>query len=181
MKSFLRNNFFLIAIVLIAIAMRFIMLGSNPIGFNDDESAFGYNAYSITKTLHDEYGRFLPFPVFESFGDWKLVGYLYLAALSQLVFGATEFATRFPSAAIGTLAVIATYFLGRKMFDKKVGLLAAFILAISPWHIIASRNAFESDTLIAFITAGTYFFLEAQSKKKYLPISVILFALTFYI
>ena len=77
MKSFLKNHFPLIAIITIAVGLRLIKLGSNPIGFNDDEAAFGYNAYTLLTTGRDEWGKLLPFPVFESFGDWKLVMYLY--------------------------------------------------------------------------------------------------------
>lgn len=181
MKSFLKQNYLLIIIITLAIGLRFFRLGSNPIGFNDDEAAFGFNAYSIIKSLHDEWGRFLPFPVFESFGDWKLVLYLYLTVLSQLIFGATEFATRLPSAIIGTLAVFSTYLLTKKLFDKRVGLLSALLLAISPWHIIASRNAFESDILIFFITTSTLLFLKGLKDKRFLKLSFLGFIMSFYV
>jgi len=94
--KYLKNNLIIISIITVAILLRFINLASIPVGFNDDEAAFGYNAYSILKTGMDEWGRFLPFPAFESFGDWKLVVYLYLTAISQFFFGMNEFATRFP-------------------------------------------------------------------------------------
>ncbi len=177
----LKANALIIIIIAIASALRLFSLSTIPIGFNDDEAAFGYNAYSISKTLHDESGKLLPFPVFESFGDWKLSGYLYITVISQKVFGPNEFATRLPSALFGIVAVYSTYLLGKKLFEKKIGLLAMFLLAISPWHIVASRNAFESDILIAFITTGTYLFLEAQNNKKLLPFSFICFISTFYI
>ncbi|MBI3282571.1 glycosyltransferase family 39 protein, partial [Candidatus Curtissbacteria bacterium] len=188
MKSFLKENYLLIAVVLLALALRFYKLSTIPIGFNDDEAAFGYNAYSIISTARDEWGRLLPFPTFESFGDWKLVFYLYLVAASQLIFGASEFATRFPSALFGVATVIATYFLAKKLFEEsqngwqsQIALVAAFFLAISPWHIIASRNAFESDLLSLFIATGTLFFLKAQKDQKFLYVSTILVSTCFYI
>src|SRR3990167_3596780 len=138
-------------IILLAIVLRFVNLSKVPVGFNDDEADFGYNAYSILKTGRDEWGRFLPFPVFESFGDWKLVGYLYPTVVSQMIFGANEFATRFPSVFFGILAIFSTYLLAGKLFSQRVGLMATLLLAVSPWHIAASRNAFESDILIFFI------------------------------
>ena len=193
MKEFFRNNIILILIVFLAIILRFYNLSQIPVGFNDDEAAFGYNASSILQTARDEWGRFLPFPVFESFGDWKLVGYLYSVVLSQLVFGVSEFATRLPSAIFGVLAVFSTYLLTKKLFEKSflqftiynlrftVAPLAALLLAISPWHIAASRNAFESDILIFFLTISTYFFLRGLSEKKYQTISILGFAASFYI
>ncbi len=103
-----------------ALILRFMALTTIPIGFNDDEAAFGYNAYSVLKTGHDEWGKYFPFPVFESFGDWKLVFYLYLVSLSQFLLGVTVFATRFPSALFGVLAVFATYLLTKEFFEKKL-------------------------------------------------------------
>src|SRR3989338_3236465 len=181
MMDFLKKNYLLIFILLIATALRFVKLGSIPVGFNDDEAAFGYNAFSILKTARDEWGRFLPFPVFESFGDWKLVGYLYLTVISQFFFGVNEFATRLPSALFGVFAVFATYLLSKRLFDKRVALLAAFLLAISPWHIVASRNAFESDLLVFFITISTYFFLVGLKNKKYFLFSLFGFVICFYV
>ncbi len=175
------SKFVLIFIIALASALRLTGLDTAPIGFNDDESAFGYNAYSVLKTGRDEWGKLLPFPVFESFGDWKLVGYLYPVVLSEAIFGENEFATRLPSALFGIAAVVTTYLLAKKIFDKNVALVASFLLAISPWHIIASRNAFESDVLIFFLTLGTLFFLEGLSRKKFLTFSFIIFGLSLYI
>ena len=209
MIQFLKNNYLLILILVLACALRFIKLGTIPIGFNDDEAAFGYNAYSILKTGRDEWARFLPFPVFESFGDWKLVVYLYLTVISQFILGVNEFATRFPSALFGVLAVWATYLLTKKLFENSdlkfeignlgpqsmtltrtasfaylkfdIPTIAALLLAISPWHIVASRNAFESDLLVFFITIATYFFLKGFEKPKWLTVSFITYALSLYI
>src|SRR3990167_10929446 len=151
MISIFKKNFFLLLIITLAILLRLTLLSSIPVGFNDDEAAFGYNAYSILKTGKDEWSQFLPFPVFESFGDWKLVGYLYPTVVSQMIFGANEMATRLPSVFFGVLAIFSTYLLAGKLFSQRVGLMATLLLAVSPWHIAASRNAFESDILIFFI------------------------------
>lgn len=181
MTIFIRNNIFLILIIVLALILRFMALTTIPIGFNDDEAAFGYNAYSVLKTGHDEWGKYFPFPVFESFGDWKLVFYLYLVSLSQFLLGVTVFATRFPSALFGVLAVFATYLLTKEFFEKKTALVASLLLAISPWHIAASRNAFESDALIFTITLGTYFFIKGMKEKYYLFFGFLLYAISFYI
>src|SRR3990167_3068602 len=175
------RNWLLFLILILATVLRFYKLDTIPIGFNDDEAAFGYNAYSIIKTARDEWGRFLPFPAFESFGDWKLVFYLYLTVASEVIFGASEFAVRFPSAIFGILSVWATYLLTKKLLGKNVGLLSAFLLAISPWHVIASRNAFESDILIFFISSATYLFLIALREKKFIIPSRTVYLISFYI
>lgn len=177
----MKSRLILLSIILIAAVLRIVNLSSIPVGFNDDEAAFGYNAYTILETGRDEWGKILPFPVFESFGDWKLVGYLYPTVASVALFGVNEFATRLPSVVFGVLAVFATYLLAKKLFNKETGSIAAFLLAISPWHIIASRNAFESDVLVFFITIATYFFLQGLQKSRYLLASYLCFIACFYI
>ena len=181
MISIFKKNYFLLLIITLAILLRLTLLSSVPVGFNDDEAAFGYNAYSILKTGRDEWGRFLPFPVFESFGDWKLIGYLYPTVVSQMIFGTNELATRLPSVVFGVLAIISAHLLAGKLFNRRVGLVAALLLAVSPWHIAASRNAFESDILIFFITCAAFLFLKGLDQSKYFKFSFFLFILSFYI
>lgn len=181
MKRFIREYSIIAIIIIISAILRLYSLSGIPIGFNDDEAAFGYNAYSILKTTKDEWGKTLPFPVFESFGDWKLASYLYLVTLSQFAFGVNEFATRLPSAIFGISAVFSTYLLAKELFKREIALISAFLLAISPWHVAASRNAFESDILIFFLTLSTYFFLKGLNNKKFLTLSFLGFAASLYI
>lgn len=115
----INRRFILLAtIVILASLLRFYKLGTNPPGLYWDEAVFGYDAYSILKTAHDHHGNFLPL-FFESFGDWKLPVYHYLLIPSIAVFGLTEFAVRFPSALLGTLTVLLTYFLFRTLITLR--------------------------------------------------------------
>ena len=50
-------------IVLIAGFFRLYQLGDVPPSPDWDETALGYNAYSISKTGKDEYGTFLPLSI----------------------------------------------------------------------------------------------------------------------
>lgn len=182
MNKFPSSLIIFLAIFALAAAVRFYKLDTIPIGFNDDEAAFGYNAYSILKTGRDEWGRFLPFPAFQSFGDWKLILYLYATIPSVAVFGLNTFATRFPSVIFGLFAIIACYLLSFELSkNRKIAAIASLLLAISPWHIVASRNAFESDVAIPFITFGTYFFIKGLKSKKFLTLSIASFFVCFYI
>ncbi|MFQ6100879.1 MAG: glycosyltransferase family 39 protein [Anaerolineae bacterium] len=51
------------------------------------------------------------------------------------LFGDGEVAVRALSALLGTLTIPALYLLGRRLADEKVGLLAALLLAVSPFHV----------------------------------------------
>ena len=160
--------FLLISIILMAFIFRFYKLGVTPPGLYWDEVSLGYNGYSILKTAKDEHGKFLPFTNFAAFGDYKPPGYIYAAVPSVGVFGLNEFAVRFPSALAGTLAVLVTYFLTRKLFSKrKIALLASFFLAISPWSIHFSRVAFEANLAALFSLIGIYLFVKFTKDRGF--------------
>lgn len=177
---------FLLGIIIVATILRFFQLGSTPPSLNWDEAAWGYNGYSIGIDGKDEFGRFLPHDYLESFGDFKPPVYAYAAILPVKVFGLNAVATRFPSALAGTLTVLITYFLVKRLFPKSkykewYALASAGVLAISPWHIMLSRAAFEANVATFFVVTGVWLFLAGmQEKKWYLVLSAIPFALSFY-
>jgi 4-amino-4-deoxy-L-arabinose transferase-like glycosyltransferase len=184
----------LIVIFLIAAFLRFFQLGANPPSLTWDEVAWGYNAYSLGIDGRDEFGRFLPYDYLESFGDFKPPMYAYLSIIPVKFFGLNEFSTRFASAFFGTLTVLITYFLTKSIFDKRqttqnrtlnhantLALIAAGLLAISPWHIMLSRAAFEANIATFFIVFGVWMFLLAIYKKPFfLLLSVVSFTASIY-
>ncbi len=181
------KRFLLIFILVLAGFLRFNNLSSIPPSLNWDEAALGYNAYSLGIDGKDEFGNFLPVQYLESFGDFKPVVYSYLATVPVKVFGLNEFGVRFPSAFFGILTVALTYFLVKEIFPKKdkktehIALFSTFIMAISPWHIMLSRGAYEANVSTLFIVLGVFLFLKAVNKNMwYLVPSAASFALTFY-
>lgn len=171
-------------IVLIAFILRFHLLSSNPPSLTWDEASWGYNAYSLGIDGKDEFGKFLPITFLESFGDFKPPLYAYLSIVPVKLFGLNEFSTRFASAFFGVLTVLLTFFLTKEIFKKKsnvIPLLSAFVLAISPWHILLSRAAFEANVATFFITLGVYLFLFSLRRSKWiLVVSFIAFVLSMY-
>jgi len=182
----MKNKIILTIIIIIAALFRFIQLDSLPPSLTWDEVAWGYNAYSIGVDGKDEFGRFLPYDYLESFGDFKPPVYAYLDIVPIKIFGLTEFAVRFPSAFFGVLTVFITYFLVKLIFitSKKkeiYGLITSLLLAISPWHILLSRAAFEANIATFFIVLGMYLFLLSINKKPgLLPLSAISFIASLY-
>jgi hypothetical protein len=65
--------------VLAIVAFQLWITPSNPPGYHRDEAALSYNAYSISTSLRDEDGAFLPL-FFLSFGDYKSPLYPYVLA-----------------------------------------------------------------------------------------------------
>lgn len=161
--------------------IRFAGLGVVPRGFTPDEASQGYSAYSLLMTGKDEWGIAWPLTSFKSFLDYKSPLQTYLMIPSIAIFGLNEFATRAPSALFGSLAILSTFFLASKLANNiKLGLLTAFIFAISPWSIQFSRMALEANLAVLLITSGLYFFLCAAEKKYYLPLSAVLFSTSLY-
>jgi len=175
-----RINKYLILIVVLASFLRLLSLSKFPVGFTADEASFGYDAYSILKTGKDQWGSSFPLAL-RSFGDFKLPLYTYLAIPGVAVFGLNEFAVRLPGAILGILAIISTYFLVKEFFkDKKLALLAALFLAISPWHISLSRGAFEANLTTFFLTTGILFFLKGLEKRLFLIPSALILGLNLF-
>ena len=182
-------NLFLFLILVLAVFLRFFQLGQNPPSLTWDEAAWGYNAYALGIDSKDEFGKFLPITYLESFGDFKPPVYAYLSVLPVKIFGLNEFSTRFASALLGSLTVFLTFLLTKDLFSDgtrkedryvKLGLTASFILAISPWHILLSRAAFEANVATFFIVLGVYLFLRAKYIPWLLPLSVISFVISMY-
>src|SRR5258708_38934833 len=100
----LTTKYWLILILLMAVFLRGIAFGISPPSLNWDEASLGYNAYSILKTGHDEWGRYFPLS-FEAFGDFKLRGYVYTLVPIFALFGLNEWTVRLPSILSGVMAV----------------------------------------------------------------------------
>ena len=164
------KRFILPLILVVAFVLRVTWLDKYPAGFTPDEASFGYDAYSILKTGNDQWGHTLPI-VLESFGDFKSPLYAYLTIPSVAIFGLSKFAVRLPNALLGTLAVLVVYLLTKELFkDKKLAVVAALMLAISPWHIMLSRGAFEANLTTFFLPLGILLFL----KERYTLSAIIL-------
>lgn len=180
MKTKYLSIIFLGVIIVVASILRLWRLGNVPPSLTPDEAALGYNAYSILKTGRDEYGALLPI-IFKSFGDYKPGLYVYTAIPPILIFGLTEFATRFPSALAGIAAVYLIYLIIKEIWKSdRLALLGSFLLAINPWHIYFSRGAWEINLSLTLTLIGIYFFYHAVAssaykslrKSKYLVLSV---------
>lgn len=174
--------FVLLLVLSIGFFLRFYRLGEIPPGFYQDESAIGYNAYSIIETGKDEHGQ--PFPLyFKSFGDYKLPVYIYLTTLSIQIFGLNEFAIRFPSAFFGFLTVIIFYFFVNELTkNRSLSIVSTAFLAISPWHLHYSRATFEvSISLFLFVVGGLFLYKSFYNKTPFAFFAgTVCFIISFY-
>lgn len=128
-----------LAIVALAAVLRLARLGESPPGLNVDEAVNAWNAYCLLTTGTDQHG--VNWPIFDSrgFGQGMTTLYLYLLIPFQAVAGLTVASGRLPAAFGGIATVLLLYYVGRRLFGSSVGLVAAGLLAVNPWHLQQSR------------------------------------------
>ncbi len=114
-------------------------------------------------------------------GDWilmhlngKVYGdkpplFFWLIALSSFLWqGFTSFSVRFPSALFGTLTVLLTFFIGKRLYSSWVGFFSGLILATSLQFAHLSTRANIDATLTFFTTASLLcFFLWYQNRSPH--------------
>ncbi len=148
-----------VAIVILTLVtaalLRIPHLDQVPNGFFLDEASRGYDAYAILRTGADQYGVFRPIFA-EGLDDYTPTLYTYLVVPFVAILGPTETAVRLPAALVGTATVGLTFLAARAFFGRRVGMAAAVMLAISPWHILPSRTGTEWILLPAFALLGLW-------------------------
>jgi 4-amino-4-deoxy-L-arabinose transferase-like glycosyltransferase len=122
--------------VTLAFFLRLYLLPSVPFGWHPDEATKGLLARDVLA------GKCCP--VFFSAFTGREALYVYLEAIAFVLLGEGMFAGRLLSAFVGVLTVAATYAVGKTLFSRRVGRLAAALLAASLWHLIASRNCYRA-------------------------------------
>lgn len=157
-RSMARVDIWLIAIVLLGAILRF--------GDLDERSVHG-DEMNMARFVTGERDIEL------NFGN----AHLYLFILRIVAnFSLSDYAMRFPAAVAGTMTVFLIYYTGRIMVDRRVGLLAALLLALSPIHIDLSQMI-HCYALFCFLSLLSFHFLcladRHSSAKYYLASAVV--------
>lgn len=170
MRNSLITKILFALILILALGLRIYKLDTVPPSLNWDEVAAGYNAYTIANWGRDEWGATMPL-VFTSFRDDKHPVHIYITALIIKLFGMTDFTVRLSGALIGILGVVIIFYLARIYFVSDLAaLLAAFFLAISPYHLHFSRGLWEANFAPFFLMLGLLLFQLGLQKKSWLLI-----------
>jgi 4-amino-4-deoxy-L-arabinose transferase-like glycosyltransferase len=145
----------LLAIFAIAVFLRLYDLDSVPPALTYDEAANGLDAIEVAE------GR--QHPVFFHANSGREPLFIYLQAVTVLIFGANPITLRLPAVVIGVLTVPATYLLIRAMFMHKgpkearwIATLTSFWLTISYYHLNFSRMGLTMVPLPLLQTCAFY-------------------------
>jgi 4-amino-4-deoxy-L-arabinose transferase-like glycosyltransferase len=147
--------FFLVVVILLALAMRTIDLVSHPYPWSGDEASIGTEAKRI---LSGEITNFFD-TGWSSQPNWSFLP----TAISEMIFGKNIFAVRIPSALAGTLAVLFVYLAARELFNPTVALMAAAFLATLPYNVHFSRIGVHN--VVDSLMSALIFWLIARAMK----------------
>lgn len=95
------------------------------------------------------------------------------------IFGINAWGLRLWAVLSGIAAVYLVYLLGKKLFNEKIGLWAAVLLALNPYHVWVSRVGLQEALVILLILLAFYYFLKSLNNKKNLLITFILLGVCF--
>ena len=137
----------MVAVLLAATALRLVAFGQVPPGLYHDEAYNGLDALDVLG------GHF---PLYFPANNGREPLFIYLVALAVGLLGKSPFALRLGSFFVGTLTIAATCALGRVLFSRRVGLLAAAVLAVTLWHVHLSRVGFRAVLLPLFIALAVW-------------------------
>jgi len=132
----------LVAIILIAAALRLAGLGQIPPGLYRDEAFNGLDALDVLRGQH---------ALYFSANNGREPMFIYLVALSVGALGRSPLALRLPAALVSLLTIPAAFLMARELFGKRVGLLAAAILAATLWHVHLAHVGYRAVLLPLFM------------------------------
>ncbi|NJN95880.1 MAG: glycosyltransferase family 39 protein, partial [Anaerolineales bacterium] len=137
-----------LAILLLAFALRIIAIDRIPPGLSHDEA---YNGVTAMQVLDGQ--RLIFFEINK--GIEPLI--IYLEALAFYAFGIGPTPMRLVNVICGLLTVALVYPLTKRLFNRRVALLAMAGLAVSFWAIFTSRLALRAVILPPLLLLTLYF------------------------
>jgi 4-amino-4-deoxy-L-arabinose transferase-like glycosyltransferase len=157
-KPALKNPlWWMVAILLLAAAFRFLAIDVAPPGWRDDELI----EFNMDRRIVDGWR-----PLFITEAEGHEPVYHYIHAGTILLFGDNIVGYKWLPLAFGLLTIALTYALAKKMFGVKVALLAAALLAVSFWPIMYSRFGVRHVGVLPWMLGAFYLLYPAPSSEK---------------
>ncbi|MEU4569481.1 glycosyltransferase family 39 protein [Micromonospora sp. NPDC023956] len=140
----------------------------DALGFNSDEAVYAGQAASLAG--NPRYADL--FPVFRAHPM------LFQALLSPFFrVGEADVAGRVVVVVLGVATVLAVYPLGARLYGRRVGLVAALLLAVMPYHVVVTRQVLLDGPMVLFATLTLYClvrFVQGQRLVWYLATAAML-------
>ena len=153
---FRSEKFILVVFCIIAAVLIFWKLGTNHL-IPWDEAIYAKIAKNMFTTKEYLVMKWWPDQVWFE----KPPLYMWLTTFFMNFFGVTSFAARFSSAIFGFFTVLLTYFFGKRLYNKTVGIVSAFVLLTTFQFLYYSRTGMLDVAATFFITLALYFYWKA--------------------
>ncbi len=168
MKSLniIKQNYFLVAILLLAVFLRIYKADFQSIWLDEIHTMNESNPKVGMSELYNLIMTSEQMPPF----------YFYSLYFLFKIFGYTTFIARIYSAIIGLASVFSIYLLGKELINKKVGLIAALLITVNPFHLYYSQEARPYIFLFLFTTLAFYYlikFIKSPNRKNAIYYGII--------
>ena len=174
-----RHVVLLVLVLALGLFARTWEYGRLPPSLNPDEASAGVEALNLLRFGQDRNG--IAFPVkFISWGSGQDVLYAYLLIPLIATTGLSPIATRLPMLLLALASLPLTYVATRRIFGYGGALTATFMLAISPWHILLSRWALDSNLFPIVFLAGFVCLLWVRKNGWWFVPACLLMAICLY-
>ncbi len=147
-------------IIFFGLFLRVYNIENAPPGIYPDEAVNGEDA--LRANIDGNYQWFYP----ANNGREGL--FMNLIALFFKFFGASILTLKLPAIIFGTLTIFGTYLLTKELFkSERIGMISAFLTAVSFWAINFSRIAFRANMLPTILVFSFYFLFRGLRTKRW--------------
>ena len=164
-KTFIAQNKEILILLLIYAVLYSFNLDKFPV-ISGDENYFLNPAYDLVMFGKMGTSMIYGFYNIANFTYWQPPVFILLMAASFKLFGFGIVQARMVSVFLGFLTVLFTYLLGLKLYNKKIGLLASFLLVLNPLFFLVSRTARMEIAVACFMVIALYFTVLALKYSK---------------
>jgi len=149
------NVIILTALFILGLGLRIFELGRKPLWLDEASSYFLTSQSNIADVWT------------AAFNDHHAPLHFIVIWIVKLA-GTDEFWLRLPSAIAGALTIIVVFLLAKELAGEDTGLIAAALVAVSPYHILYSQEARMYGMAVLFVSLAIYlFFLALRTRSLY--------------
>ncbi|WP_321422158.1 glycosyltransferase family 39 protein [uncultured Methanobacterium sp.] len=164
-KNFLIQNKEILILLLIYVVLYSFNLDKFPI-VTGDENWFINPAYDLVMFGKMGTSMIYGFYNIANFTYWQPPVFILLLAAFFKLFGFGIVQARMVSVFLGFLTVLFTYLLGLKLYNKKIGLLAALLMLLNPLFFVISRTVRMDIAVACFMVIAIYCTFLALKESK---------------
>lgn len=159
--------FVLAGIILLGAALRLYNLGAKALWYDE------ISTISIAEKS--------PHFILQPFSSYKSA-FIILLKIWIGIFGTGVLALRLLPAAFGIISIFLTFRIGKELFNSRAGLISAFLVSISCFHIYHSQQVKQYTFILFLVLLSTLYLIKfiAEGKARFIITNVLLNILILY-